>query len=447
MSVTVINCPNCRQPIQADVKQLFDVSQEPTAKQILLSGAYNIVQCPHCGYQGNIASPIVYHDSDKELLLTFFPPEVSVKRDDQERLIGSLINRVVNNLPQEKRKGYLLRPQSALTMQGLVERILEADGITKEMIEAQQRRLALIQRLLNTSEENRAEITTQEDELIDVEFFTLLSRLGESALASGDQDSAKKLADLQRSLLETTTFGRQIGEQTKEVEAAIASLQEAGQELTREKLLELIIQAPNEHRLNALVSLARPGMDYSFFQMLSERIDRSRGDGRARLIELRDKLLELTQEIDHQMEARAQQSRNLLESILNEADVEQATIQSLPAVDEFFVQHMNERLESARSKGDLDLINKIQKIQQVIEEASAAPPEIAFIEEMLGAKDDQSLRELLEANQEKVTPELLDALTNILAQMDSSQNQDLSSRLRKVQRSALRFSMEMKLKE
>src|SRR5574341_2217194 len=133
MPKTRINCPNCRQPIVADIEQLFDVGEDPAAKQRLLSGTTNVVRCPHCGFQGNLATPLVYHDPDKELLLTFFPPEVNLPRDEQERLIGASINQVVNRLPQEKRKGYLLRPQAMLTLQGMIERILEADGITREI--------------------------------------------------------------------------------------------------------------------------------------------------------------------------------------------------------------------------------------------------------------------------------------------------------------------------
>ena len=73
MPKTSINCPNCRQPIMADIDQLFDVSEDPTAKQKILSGAFNFASCPNCGYQGMIATPLVYHDADKELLLTYFP--------------------------------------------------------------------------------------------------------------------------------------------------------------------------------------------------------------------------------------------------------------------------------------------------------------------------------------------------------------------------------------
>jgi len=209
MAKTRINCPNCRQPIVADIEQLFDVGVEPSAKQKLLSGLANVAQCPHCGFQGSVATPVIYHDPDKELLLSYFPPEVGLPRNEQERLIGGLINKVVNNLPQEKRKGYLLRPQTMLTFQGLLERILEADGITREMIQAQQAKLNLLQRLLNASGDPRIEILRNEDELIDAEFFALLSRLLETSIASNDRATAQALADLQKQILPETTFGRQ----------------------------------------------------------------------------------------------------------------------------------------------------------------------------------------------------------------------------------------------
>ena len=52
-----------------------------------------------------------------------------------------------------------------------------------------------------------------------------------------------------------------------------------GDELTREKLVDLMIEAPNENRLSVLVSLTRPGLDYEFFRLLSERIDRAAAMG------------------------------------------------------------------------------------------------------------------------------------------------------------------------
>jgi hypothetical protein len=445
MPKTRINCPNCRQPLMADVDQLFDAGSDPSAKSRLISGAFNQVRCPSCGYQGNLSTPIVYHDPDKELLLTYVPPELGITRDDQERMIGALINQVVNMLPQEKRKGYLLRPQSVLTLQGLIERILEGDGITREMLQAQQQRLSLLQRLLTASDDVRAGIIKTDEALIDADFFNMLGKLAQAAVANGDQASANKIEDLQKELLATTPFGQQLQQQANEVEAAIASLRAVGDELTREKLLDLMVEAPNENRLSVLVSLTRPGLDYEFFRLLSERIDRARGDGRARLITLRDQLLALTSEIDKLTEARVAETQQLLESILQAPNLDEAIVRALPSVDDLFMQVLAKSIDEARKKGDLERSSKLNRIDEVIKQAST-PPEIAFIEQMLDAPDDLARRRLLETNPDMVTPELMDALTNIVAQVESSQDESLTQAIKSLYKLVLRFSMEMQMK-
>ena len=100
-----------------------------------------------------------------------------------------------------------IQPQSFLTMQSMVERILEADGITHEMIEAQQQRLNLLQRLLDASDDSLADVAEQEDDLLDAEFFLLLNSLLEASMLGNDQESAQRLGDLQQKLMPITTFG------------------------------------------------------------------------------------------------------------------------------------------------------------------------------------------------------------------------------------------------
>jgi uncharacterized protein YutE (UPF0331/DUF86 family) len=442
MPQTRINCPNCRQPIMADIDQLFDVGQDPTAKQKLLSGAFNLASCPNCGFKGMIATPLVYHDPDKGLLLTYFPPELSLPVNEQERIIGPLITRITNSLPQEKRKAYLLQPQAMLTLQTMVEKVLEADGITKEMIQAQQDRMNLLQKLLNASDETINEISTQEDKLFDNDFFNLLNRLIETAAINGDQESAKKLGDLQKKLLAQTTFGKQVQEQSKDVEAAIKSLQSAGKSLTREKLLEMVIKAPNDTQLSVMASLARPGMDYEFFRLLSEKIDRARAEGRERLIKLRDQLLEMTQAIDKQMEERSLQAKKYLNTIMQAADVKEAMTQNLSVVDEFFVQAFNEEMEAARKVGDLEKISKLKQLEEVVDQASTPPPEVAIIQELLEAADsDHELEKKLEKHKAEITPEFMEILSNLLARADSGEDIELKTRMTKVFGAAIRRSM------
>jgi hypothetical protein len=433
--------------VQAEIQQLFDLNQDPSAKQKLLSGAFNLIQCPNCGFRGAAAMPIVYHDPDKELLLTFVPPELALPPNEQERIVGGLINQVMNHLPQEKRKAYLLQPQQTLTMQGLIERVLEADGITKEMLQAQQQRLSLIQRLLLASSVDiQKELIHQEDQSIDEQFFALLDRLIEVSMAGGDEQSAQKLGELQKIVMEESTFGRELSHQVREVEAALASLREAGQSLDRKKLLELVIDAPNEERLRALVSFARAGMDYQFFQLLSERIDRARGDGRARLVKLRDTLLQYTQEYDRDIAQRVEQTRQKLEQVLSEVDVEQGLAKYSPIIDGIFISVLNSALEQAEAQKDLPRLEKLKQIMEIIEKASAPPEEVQLLEKLLEAESESEQRRILEENAEKITPELLNSIINLVYQLQGGENKALGERVNEIYKAVLRFSMERSLR-
>jgi hypothetical protein len=432
----------------ADVQQLYDVAEDPSLKPQLLSGMANFVQCQVCGYQGALATPIVYHDPDKEMLLTFVPAEMGLPRDDQEKLIGGLINQVVNRLPAEKRKAYLLTPQAHLTMQGLIERILEGDGITKEMIQSQQEKLDFLQKLSTTSDEAaRIKIIEENETLVDADLFAILGRLLETTAGTGDQASAQQLEEIQNLLIENTAYGTEVRQQSEEVQAAIQSLQAAGQDLTREKLLELIIGAPNDIRLSALVSLARPGIDYAFYQLLTDQIEAADGEEQERLSTLRDKLLELTSQLDEQVEIRAKQAHLLLEQIMQVDDVMQAIQTNAAQIDEFFVQAVQEELEQARKSGDLEKSAKLNQIDETIRQAMAQPPEVEFIQELLEAPDDAARNELLDANPDKITPELFQMLSGLMNQVaESDQNEELVENVKSINRQVLRHSMKSNIK-
>jgi len=453
MSQTQITCPRCRQPITAIIEQLFDVTADPGAKQRLLGGVSNRAQCPSCGYSGQLATPIVYHDADKELLLTYFPAEMGLPVNEQERMIGPLINQVVNRLPADKRKAYLLRPQSHLTYQSLVERILGADGITPEMLKAQQDRVALIERLLSASADDvRAEIIKQEAALLDEQFFALFSRLMQSAAAGGQEQVAGQLAAIQEQALAGSEFGRQLKARVGEVEAAAQSLQQAGRELTREKLLEIILEAPNEDRVQALVSLARPGLDYVFFQTLSERIDAAQGDEKERLAGLRERLLDYVNEIDKQMEETMRAATEFVEQLLAAPDIAQATRDNLGGINEAVVQVLNAMLRDASEKKDAARLDKLRQIVTVLQQASAPPPELALIEQMLEAPDDATLDKMLNDNAGMITPQFMEALSSLAAQTEnppedaSAEDRIVAARLQAVYRAALRFTMQRNMK-
>ncbi|MCX6081696.1 MAG: CpXC domain-containing protein [Chloroflexi bacterium] len=452
MPQTQISCPRCRQMIPAQVEQLFDVSHDPASKQRLIGRVSNFVRCQYCGFEGPLSTPIVYHDNDKELLLTYFPSELGLPVNEQEKLVGPLISQVMNRLPAEKRKGYLLRPQSFLTFQTMIEKILEKDGVTREMLDEQQKRLALIQRLLQITTPNvRSEVIQQEAAQLDEAFFALFNRLTEAAAASGQQQTVQAMSELQQELLANSEYGRKLQAQMGELESAVKSLQEVGQGLTREKLLEIFIAAPSDARVRALVSLTRNGLDYAFFQIMTEQIEKSSGEARKALEELREKILEFTNQLDKAAEEQMKQADKMIEALLNAPDIAQATIQNLANFqNEVVVQVLETKLRDAQQKQDAARMQKLQQIVAVLQQASA-PPELELVNELVDAAgDDASLEKALKAHESEITEELTGILASLMQQVEQQGPQDANSgeiikRLDKVYRAILKRSMQKSL--
>lgn len=442
-------CPRCRQPIVTDVQILFDMNTDPTAKQKLLSHSTNTARCQACGYEGMISTPVVYHDPDKELLLTYFPGELGLPINEQEKQIGPMINQVVNALPNEKRKGYLFQPSTMLTFQTLIDKVLEADGITKEMIDAQQKRISLIQRLLSIANpEDRVTVIQQEADLIDGETFTLLSTLIQTTSMQGDEEGAKILGQLQSDLLHETDFGRKLLADSEETQKALKALEKANKDgLTREKLLEILSSVKSESSLTTLVSLTRSGLDYQFFQILSESIEKEEGEKKQSLVDLRTKLLDLTRKIDAEVKKRLQNATTLLEKILEEENAEQGIEKHAAEIDEYFTQAVQLEFEKAHENNDLIRMDKIQKVVAVLDKLSAPPPEVEFIQKLLEAKDEAERKQLLVDNGDKIDDQFLQTITAIIAEGESrQQSPELISVLQSIYKMALRQNMEKNLK-
>jgi hypothetical protein len=431
--------------IPANVEQLFDVTADPQAKQRLLGGGSNYARCPHCGYEGRLATPVVYHDNEKELLLTFFPPELALPLNEQEKMIGPLIKQVTDRLPPEKRKGYLLNPQANLTYESMIETILGKDGITPEMIKGQQERVQFMERLMQvTSKDVRSELIKQNAKIIDEQFFALFSRIAQSAMQSGQEQMARAMIDIQTQLLEETEYGRQLKESVGELEAAQTVLQEAGESLTREKLLDFVLESKTDARLRAYVSLARPGMDYVFFQNLTEKIDKAEGEEKTRLESIREKLLEYVNDMDKQLEARFKQAQQFVESLLAQDDIEKATRDNLDGFSQEAVEVAQQMLRQASEQNDYARMGKLQKMIQVLQAASA-PPEIAFIEQLLQLPDTAAIEAAFQQNDEMVTQQLLDTLAGVTGQMESQgdnpEAKAMGEKLSKIYKLALKYSM------
>ena len=211
-----------------------------------------------------------------------------------------------------------------------------------------------------------------------------------------------------------------------------------------------MLQSPSDARLRAYVSLARGGMDYQFFQLLTERIDKASGDEKARLEASRDKLLDFTNEIDKQLEARYKQAQEFVESLLAQDDVVNAVRDNLDRFTQDAVDVVNQMLRQASERNDYTRMGKLQKVVEVLREVST-PPEVAFIEQLLDAPDDSTLEKMLEDNRELINDQFMEALIGLVGQVDAAAGQGnteakaLGEKLSTLYRTALKFSMKKNL--
>ena len=444
-AMTQVRCPNCKSPVQAALEQLVDVAEDPSAKARLLSGSINMVRCPTCKFEGALAAPLVYHDPSKELLLTYVPVELGLRKDDQERMLGQLINQVVNRLPPGQRKAYLLQPQAILTQQGLVERILAADGVTREQLDAQRNRLRMFEDLLRTPETEIKTFVEAHDAELNAEFFQLASM---SLQATAEPRAREAAMSRLEQALELTSYGKRLEEQEAEVAAAAESLRQAGQELTRERLLELMIQAPGPERVLALAGLARPALDYAFFQLLSDRIDTAQGDEKVKLGLLRQQLLDFTQQLDQLQEARAAQSASVLRAILNAPDLDKALAGALPYIDELFLGILEANLHAARERSDTPTLQRLEEIDRKLREAvqRSMPAGLRLAQKVLDVEDEAQALALLEVEKAAIDDQLVSALLGAAQKLEEAGQADDAQRVRRLYRTALRLSMQTKMK-
>jgi thioredoxin-like negative regulator of GroEL len=187
-------------------------------------------------------------------------------------------------------------------------------------------------------------------------------------------------------------------------------------------------------------------MDYQFFQLLTEKIDNASGDDKAKLESIREKLLDLTSEVDKQLEARYKQAQEIVEKILAQDDVEKAVQANIQNVTQDVVDIASQMLRQASEKNDYARMGKLQKMIDVLRQAST-PPEVEFIEHLLDAPDQATLEKMLEANEPMINDEFMGALVGLVAQVDQAAEQGnpeakaLSDKLSNVYKTSMKFSM------
>lgn len=404
MMLARVTCPNCRNQFQTPVEQILDVRADPGAKMRVLNGLVNMTACPHCGMRAALNLPFLYHDPDKELALIYMPMEAGRSELERQQAIGTFTSAVMDSLPPEKRKAYLLQPQVFLTLENLANKILEADGVTPEMIEEQKARVELLQRMLDASSDEVLEAMIREnDTFIDADFFRLLAMNVEMARATGRAAGVQRLLALRNRLLELSSEGQATQARGEILEALRA-------QPTRDKLLDLLIQASDERTRELLVTFGRPLVDYPFFQALTVRIESTSDKAeQERLKTLRKEILDVRERLDEATRALYEARATLLRDLLRSDDPERLARRHFMELDEAFFNVLAANIEEARAAGDEQTVQAIQSVWNMILRLTeeAVPPELRLFNRLMAAEEDAEIEGLLQANRDLVTEDLV----------------------------------------
>jgi hypothetical protein len=386
-----------------------------------------------------LSTPLVYHDPEKELLFTLTPAEMGSSETDQQRIIGSLTNQVISSLPPEQRKGYLLQPRSFLRLEAMMEAILEADGVTPEMLAAQRAKAKLLERLLDAaSQDARQAIADENNEQIDYEFFNLLSLNLELAQSGGDEESVQELLALRQQLLEWTTVGKEVADRDE----AIKSL---GETVTREELLAKLVEAATageDTKVETMIVLARSAIDYLFYQQLTGRIEAAESAGDSNLAEilknLRETVLDTTAEIDAEIRRRNQQAAQKLQALVDSDDPEAALRANPSQIDQYLLDVLVGSLRASEESGQAEEAEKLRQLNDIVVGMiqERQPPEVQLISQLLSAEYPAGTQALLEEHRQLVAVPLLELMEALGQDLSKSGQEDLGHKLAQIREQA-----------
>lgn len=425
-----VACPACGTRFQTPVEQILDVRVNPEVKNRMLSGSVNVAMCPACGNGGALNIPFIYHDPEKEIALLFLPFGVGNGEVERQKLAGQLTRQLMDAMPQEERKGYLFQPETFITIENIVKRVLELEGVTDEDMERSQQQREFLDKFLSALEEEWPALIEENEALLDENFFGLLQYTMQVITMSGASGGDfSKVEQGYTYLIENTTIGQLLTKRTEVIHAF-------ADDPTQTSLLEALIAAPDEETVEVLVQSGLSLMDYAFFQQLVYRIEASEDpQEKAHLAQLRRQILEIRDALMEASEDVARSRAQLLEKLLNTEDPLKMARSYLSELDDTFALVLRSEMTAARNRGDKQSIEALQRIATVLNQVTEEnmPPEIVLARRLMMATTDEQAHTILKNNQQMLQPQFFQFLEGIEAnsrEQGETQTADQLARIR-----------------
>jgi hypothetical protein len=424
-----INCPNCQTRFPVQLYNVVDVTQQPELKQQLLSGQLNLAVCTNCGTATMLSTPLIYHDLEKQLCLVFIPPELNVSAEQQERLIGETTGILMQNVPEGAPRGHLLTPRRLMSLPSLIDTILEADGIPREVLEQQRKRVELISELASAmaDEQQFAALIAERQNELTPELISTIDAFIQTGVQEGQDESIRVLQMLKQWLSSHVDMSAAAPEQVSE-----SDIQQAVSQ----------IAAASDEELDEMIAELRPAIDYSFFQAWTERIDQLQQQGNTaeaeRLTARRTYIRELIEQMDKEAQELFEASANLLREVLADDEPEAVLRANAERLDDAFMLVLSANVASAQRAGQDDLAHRLEEVSQMALEIvqENMPPEDRLINRLLMAQSAEESSAMLRSNMAQVTPEFVKRLNEMADQQDKEGVKAAAERLRKLAREA-----------
>lgn len=421
---TSVNCQNCGNTFTTQIHTIIDVGEEPELKERFLRGEINVATCPECGQGGMLNAPLLYHDPEKELLVSYVPAELGMSADEQEQFVGSLVNSVMNNVPAEERKGYFFQPKTALTLESLYNMILEAEGVSQEMIQQHRSRIQLINQLLNDMEDEEQfdALVDEHQESIDYEFLMSLSEVISAEREGGGED-LERFVRLREMLLERVSPG---------LGAA------ASENASYEDLIEMLRETEEEGTWSRRIAMNRQRLDYGFFQTLTSKIEAAQSTGDEKeiqtLSELRERILDEIERQDQSLQEAQDEASLLIVEILQADDREAAIRENLDDIDELFFLVLARLQEAAEKRGNEkraeELLELSENVVEIMQER--LPPDLRLLSALMRAEYPEESNQLLEENRGLLDKAFLETFDLYVASADAPDDDELRERLQRI---------------
>jgi len=382
--------------------------------------------------------PLIYHDGDKELALVVVPGNLQLAHSDEQKIIGDLSNRLMNSLPPEERKAYLFNPQTFFNLEGLIKAVLEADGITEEVIETRQAKIRLLQEMLKAPGETELKkLVEEQDAELDFQYFEILTASALQAFNQGDEEQGQSLLNFRQMILQWSSQGSKV----------VAEIDEKFglQALTPEALLEQLVKAQTDEQIVDLVRSGKPLLDYQFLQNLTGRIEAEAAGGNKdeaeRLKALRSRVLDASAKVEEENKRMITQAAQLLDQLIKAPDLKEAVLQNLGRLDDAFFALLSAQIQQANQAGQADTAQKLftvyQEVATTVQEQM--PPELRLLNELMQTESPEAITAGLERNRAMITPKFIEALDKTLADLTNDGRTQLAERVTAIKAEAERI--------